>query len=373
MPLLIVQDQPYQLPGMIPIKFTPSAGNFVRVWVTAAPKDSKLEGLLAQDTQNNRVEVHAGATADIWTVELDKGGAYVFLFQEYQKGSTTFRGGYGGDPSAYSTETKVGVELSRTIYIGERVSMKLGTGAHGYADLVLYCWEGTIRQTTIALHGETTPAVLSPTSARVEAAVYSSTVAASVAALIDLPVSSLLSKLTNMVAEMIADIPKHMNNTGGAWHTGPGGGDSDNDTEIERLPTAPGTPEGFARVARILNQRLSLHMQNGSDGGGGYHAYPDFANALIADPPPPGSSNMVNAWASIADVYRAYEAHRQDAAVHGTADTVNVLATTLDPLLVIHRDFLEAVLPLSPPAPVVSNPGVIDLAQLGFRPDPLLR
>lgn len=368
MPIVMLQDQPYQLPGPnIPIKFAPTVGDFVRVWVTAAPEGSKLEQLLAQDTQNERVEVFAGAAADTWTVELDEGGAYVFILQEYQKGGT-FRGGYEGDPSGYGTETKIGLEIPQTIYIGERMSMRLGTGSHGFADLVVYVWDGTIRQTTISLHDETTPAVLNPTTRRAHAAVYSSTVAASVAALIDLPTADLLPNVTALVAEMISEIPKHFENTSGVWHTS---ADIINSVEIEDLPTAPTTPEGFARAARVLSLRLSRHMENETDGAErGRHAYPDFVNALIASPPPPGSSRLVDIWASVADVYRAYEAHRQLADVHAIADTVNRLTTTLDPLLVIHRDFLEAMLPLSPPAPAVANPGVTELAQLGFIPNP---
>jgi hypothetical protein len=100
MPILMTQDQPYQLPGVdIPIKFVPTTGNFVRVWVTAAPKGSKLEGLLALDTQNARVQVWGdvakgeGGVTDTWHVELDKGGAYVFTLQEYQRGGAIFQGG----------------------------------------------------------------------------------------------------------------------------------------------------------------------------------------------------------------------------------------------------------------------------------------
>jgi hypothetical protein len=373
------QDQPYQLPKAdIPIKFTPTTGNFVRVWVTAAPKGSKLEGRLALDTQNARVQVWGdaakgeGGVSDTWHVELDKGGAYVFTLQEYQRGGSSFQGGYEGDPSGYTTETKIGAEVSQSIYIGERMSMRLGTGSHGFADLIVYAWAGTIRQTTIALHEETTPAVLNPTTRRAEAAVYSSTVAASVAALIDLPTADLLPNIDALIDEMIDAIPDHFGNVGGVWHGALGVPDTINGTEIANLPRAPTVPEGFARAAQVLRLRLSRHMENESDGSeSDRHTYPDFANALIAQSPPPGSSNPATIWAAIADVWRAYEAHRQLAAVHNVADTTNRLLTTLDPLLVIHRDFLEAMLPLSPTAPSIANPGVTDLAQLGFQPDPV--
>jgi hypothetical protein len=376
-----LQANPYELPGKVRLQFTPTTGNYVRVWAIDAPTASKVKGQVEADTQTNRVQVFEGGTADTWEAELDKGGAYVFVLQEYQQGSASFTGGYDGDPRGGNTAlTQVGAEVERTVYIGERLSMQLGTGSHGFANLVLYVWNDTIRQTTVALHGETTPAVLHISTAttdrlatrrRAETAALDATVQTSIAALIDLPVDLLLPNASTLVIQMVLLIKNHMTNEPGDYHTV---GDGVNSVEIGNLPKANAavysTPEAFARAARVLSNRLRAHMENESDGAGDYHAEPDFANAIIASPPPPGSSRMPEVWASIADVYRAYEAHRLNDDVHDLADTDNALFPTLDPLLVVHRDFLLAMQPLAPAAPAVTNPGVTQAAQLGFELEP---
>jgi hypothetical protein len=373
-----LQANPYELPGNVRLQFTPTTGNYVRVWLLDAPTASKLKGEIAKDTQNNRVQAFEGGTADTWEVELDKGGAYVFVLQEYQQGSADFTGGYDGDPrGGFTAETKVGDEVERTVYIGERLSMQLGTGSHGFANLVLYVWDATIRQTTVALHGETTPAILHTSAAttdrlatrrRAETAALDATVQASIAALIDLPVANLVPNAETLVAEMVDKTVKHMTNEPQNYHAA---GDGVNSVEVSNLPkTGLSTPEAFARAARVLSNRLRAHMENESDGGAEYHGEPDFANVIIASPPPPGSSRMPEVWASIADVHRAYEAHRLSG-VHALADTDNNIETSLDPLLVVHRDFLLAMQPLSPAPPATTNPGVTAAAQLGFELEPL--
>jgi len=156
---------------------------------------------------------------------------------------------------------------------------------------------------------------------------------------------------------------KHFNNSPSGFH---GAADTDNDTAVEDIPADPSTPKGYAHAARVVAQRLTLHMTNGSDNSAGYHSQPDYTNALIA-PISSSANDMPSIWASVADTYRAYEAHRADATAHPIADGTNTLSATLDPLLLLHRDFLAALQVLSPTAPASANSAATLLLHWGFR------
>lgn len=354
---------PYPIPGIVPVYLKGYTGDFVRIWVTAAPDGSRYRRKLDAQTYTARAEVYAGGMIDIWKADLDVGGKYTFTAQEYTQIASSFGGGYQGDPDSWSSETQVGSEVSLSIYVGERLTHRLGTPDYGYADLVLWVWNDAIRQTTKQVHGETTPAVLNPTTEKAEVAAYSTTLLATVATLVNTTATALITNLSTLIGEMRTDIPLHMNNNGGAWH---GAVDDQNDTEIETLPATASTPEGYALSARVLAQRLAAHME---DSAGTWHTtgsrYGDLGNALIT-PIPSGASNMSSVWAAIADVYRAYEAHRSYNG-HSATDSSNPLGTSLPLIVQIHRDFLAAMQPMNPTAPPAANSATTVLAQWGFE------
>jgi hypothetical protein len=356
----------YPLPGSVAIDVaTTGGGDFARLWITDAPPDSALKKQLTKSGAG-RIELATVDNGKRYTLEADIGGGYVFAAQEYTKGASTYGGGYQGDPNSYTTETKVGSESAVTVYVGERMTHRLGCATRGFATLVVYVFDGTIRETTAPVHGEATPSVVDPTTVAAKTAANDATLVASVAALVDVAASALMPNLGTLVNEMITDIPAHMNNTGGSFHTAP---DTDNDTAIENLPGTPGTPDSLAHSARVIMERLTLHQTNGVDNSDSHHDKtkgPDYENAIIA-PRPGSAAGMPAVLGAVADIYRAYEAHRQDSDYHQANDTTNTLATTFDPLLVIHRDFLEAFLPLSPTAPANLNPGAVRLGQYGFN------
>jgi hypothetical protein len=360
--LTLAQD--YPIPGIVPVTFVappPAAapvGDYVRVWVTSAPVGSTYRGYLDANTYIDRAMVFDGGVKATWDAVMDVGGKYTFTLQEYDFIATDFGGGYYRDPDSWPVETKQGAEFSESLYIGERLVHRLGAAEYGYADLILWVWNATIRKTTVQVHGETTPAIINPTTARAEAAAYSSTVETTMETFVDQTAAALLTNIATMITEMVLDIPNHMNNNGGAYHVAP---DNDNQTEIKNLPNDPSTPAGYATAARVLVQRLLDHM---SDRDNTWHTYPDYTNHLIT-PIPSSALDMPAIWAAIADVYRAYEAHRSFAG-HGANDVTNNLATALDTLLTLHRDFLAALRPLTPVTPATANPATTTLAQWGF-------
>lgn len=344
--------------------------NFVRLWCTDAPAGSTLRKQLDKEGAS-RVELPAielaanGAAAAVQRMPFDRGGKYVLQGQEYTRG-TTYGGGYAGAPDAKNTETKVGSEQSLGVYVGQRFVHRLGSSSHGTAQLLVYAWNETIRPTSMAVHGVLSPAIINPSNIRAANAANASAVLTKLALFENATVASLTTNLDTLINELVTDIPKHFNNLpAGAYHTSP---DTDNDTEIEKLTKRLKSPGALMRIAQVMANRLRLHMQNGSDGSKGYHAEPDFEDALIADF---GGSEADQAagFAALADVVRCYIAHiAQGATYHaGGADSNNTIGTTIDPLIGLHKEFLAALAGIAPTAngPVMTAAARLDA--MGFR------
>lgn len=153
------------------VRFTPVTGNFVRVWVTDAPLGSQLKAQVEANA-DNRVRItelkelkEGGAISFEWTFTPDKGGKYLLAIQEYQKG-TDFGGGFSDDPDALQKEVEVNAEdTSKTVTVCQRLTQRMGTADDG-ATLVVYVSDDTIRSTQLEVHGEKSPAIIEPTSAR---------------------------------------------------------------------------------------------------------------------------------------------------------------------------------------------------------------
>jgi hypothetical protein len=62
------------------------------------------------------------------------------------------------------------------------------------------------------------------------------------------------------------------------------------------------------------------------------------------------------AYAALADIWRAHEGHRVNLTVHGTADAATSMSA-LPKILVVHREFLEVLASLSPAAPPAQSSG----------------
>jgi len=346
-----------------------NAANFLRVWCIDAPIGSVYRNQL--DKGAERIEItppNAPAAGGIspnvpFAAQLDKGGKYTFVAQEYTLGATTYGGGYSNAPDAYKSETKIGAEQTLAIYVGQRMTHRLGASSYGTASLLVYVWNDTIRPTTLEVQGVASPAIVNASTPRAVSASSASGVQTQLALFANAAVSTLAPNLQTLVAEMTVDIPRHFANTGGGFHAV---ADTENGTEIDDLTTRYTTPNAVVRAAGVISSRLRQHMANGVDGSVRYHADPDFSHALITD----GQGNegdLSLALAAIADVYRAYETHRVDTTSHLVADNVNGLGTALGPLLALHVAFLAALASLTPTAAGGVQTAVATLNAYGFR------
>jgi len=343
-------------------------GNFFRLWLTNAPDGSGARAQIeAMPVGTARLELASGYADTSVYIDLDVGGVYLLTAQEYVKGASTYGGGYESDPSSYETEAQVGAESTLQIVTGQRLEQRVGAPAYGYATLRLWVWDSTVRATTAALHGEATPALLSPTTQRMATAMQATAVRAAVAALVNKTTATLMGTIATLVADMRIKLPAHFHNVGGAYHAT---ADTNNDTEIEGLQSGPLSPEGYARAAQVLRSRLWQHMTNAEDYR--YHingigsVEPDYDNALVAALP--GSANDMGAVImAIADVARAYEQHRVDTNHHGLADAANALVVVPGTLLLLHQAVLDALRQAVPTVPTINTAALQLLHSAGFR------
>lgn len=360
----------------VPLTATITGGtgaNYVRLWCVDAPVGSVYRNQLDKSAAA-RVEItppNAPAAGGVlpsvpFEAQLEVGGRYTFVGQEYTYGASTYGGGYASAPDAYQSQTKIGAEQTLYVYVGQRMSHRLGASAYGTGSLLVYVWDETIRPTSFDVHGVASPSIINLSSPRAVAAANASAVQTLVDGLIDANVNTLAPVLTlsALVEQMKTELPDHFNNVSGAYHSS---ADTDNDTEIEDAPYAATTPGALVKHATVFYARLRNHMSNGPFGADGYHRnQSDFTNALICDPSP-SESNMAYTFAIIADVIRCYEAHRINAVHHLPVDTNNVISAPLGPLLSLHRAFLTALASFVPPTAGGAQLGVVQLGPLGFQ------
>lgn len=363
----LTTNPPYAMAGgAVPVTCGADAtgANFVRVYFTKGPADSRLQKQLEQ-LDSLRIEVAAVDAGDTKELPLDKPGAYTFLVQEITRGAAAaYGGGYEGDPSSFTTETQVGSEQTVTVYIGERWVVRIGHPSFGTAQLIVHVWNDTVRATSKALHGEKTPAIVAPTNALALAAAGDASVVAALSALADTNVSSWTSTLPTLFAELATDMAAHFID-----ETVHNAIDQVNDTALEDLPGDPSSPEGWGRAASIMARALRGHFTNDGEsltGSSRYHQPADYANLSSVLVPSGTGADRIGMMMTVAGVYLAYEAHRQDAAIHNAADSTNVIASSLGVFLELLRAFLAALKLLQPAAAAEQNAGGVRLAALGF-------
>jgi len=380
----------YPLPGKVRVTVSCSAGNAARLYVRAAPLNSKYQKEFKKRAAltsfgwlvpielpgSTGAEEYKGTIGNgqSFDFDADAAGSYKIIAQEVTIGATAFGGGYDSDPDAYPSVTLVGGQQTLSLYTGERFESRLGNSTHGRGTLVVYAWDDTIRPTSVATHGVATPAVINPSGALAEAAMFNNTVQTKLDALVGKTTTNLSTDLWTLIAEMRLEIADHMGNTGGTWHSVV---DNTNDVYLDRLPTNdPGTPDGWAFAVRTIQQRLALHMSNGPDGTSLFHqpgtgtppGHPDYENVLIADTA--SGNDMSTVMAAVADIYRAYEAHRAEGTpIHASADSGanNDLTTALNPLLDLHKEFLNVMRIASVSVPDEMSNAAARLPALGFR------
>ena len=368
MTVTLTTNPPYALTGLIPVTVAASVGNFARVWVTNAPEGSTLAKLLVPADSGRVLMPTLTVDGDeVGTVKFDKPGAYTFVVQESTRGANaSFGGAYAGDPASFTTEVDEGGEQTVVVYIGARMTLRVGNPTLGFGELVVHVWNDTVRATSVALHKEKTPAMNGGTTVVAEAAVGAAAVATAIDLLPDTTVTSWTSDFVTLFTELRDDIPLHFNNSGAVFHTA---ADVVNDSAIEDLPDDPKSPEGWARSVSTMATKLRAHLTNDGDsltGAARYHLPADYENLANLLVPPPSGASMSTVMAALAGCRLVYESHRDDTTYHAIADSTNTIATAAGLLLDVHGAFLAAMSLLLPPSSATQNSGAANLAGLGF-------
>jgi hypothetical protein len=359
-------------PAKLRLTLAESGTNLVKLWLTDAPPASKHKrDLVAR--QQSRSLVYAGpggANAEL-AFEPDVGGAYVFAAQEYALGASNYGGGYQDSPDGHQSETAIGSEVTRTLYVGQRMTQTLGNGTHS-AQLVVYVFNDTIRATTVPVHGEATPDIINPSSAAARIASLASSVQTQLSALTADTVATVAGGLSSAVDDLIVRFNAHR--TQASVHAT---SDTDNTIDVSfRVPTGPA---GIVESCNELLRKLDLHMRNAkadatATGSQAYHnkggnKRADLANKLIATSA--SSADLASAFALVGDCWRAYEAHRADGTTyHNSADSTNIATALGGALLLLHQHYMNSLRQGNPTAPATEQSGAVQLAQTaGFRED----
>lgn len=345
------------------LKFAATGGgNFVRVWCTDAPPDSDLKTQLTK-LGASRVKVFEGDVSSdaekgtAFEFQPDNGGKYVLTAQEYTRGASSYGGGYAGDPNGYASETAIGSETSVSVVVGDRHEITMGV-APNTATLVLYVWDDRARRTAFDLHGETTPAIINPSSPKAATAAADATIVAAALALADATSGTLVSTIIGVPSSSLTNLITKFNAhlTQGGVHAS-----SDSDNSIAASFKSPTSPQAIARSAAEVLRKLDRHMRNDSGSGTGsassvYHsASADWTNLLQVL----SAGDLGASLVATAEAWRAYEAHRMST-VHAASDTTNTL-TALSPLLDLHRAFMDVLAQSNPTTPATQNSGTTRL------------
>lgn len=362
MAVTIARSPDVAMPGR-PVRVTFTAdgtgANYVRAWITDAPYGSEWRAKLDK-VAHSRIEIFAGDSgADLggsWEFVPDRGGVYVLAAQEYTKGGAG-GGGYAGAPLGYTTETKVGSENTLGVHVAQRLKRSVGSGADR-ADLVIWVTDTTIAATTVELHGEKTPALVGARTAKARIAARSTDVEAALASLGGSSVAA-PTALRDVLADLVTKANAHFLATGGVHPAG----DSDNVIPATWV-TSASTESGLIAAVNQARVVLTRHMLNDDGTGTGaasYHDYADWTDAPVAKP----AGNLAEATALLADLWRAFEAHRIATSisagdVHGAADNTNVLAA-LPSDLDVDASYLAVLAALEPVAPPTENAGAASM------------
>lgn len=356
---------PYPVPGrdcQLSFVLTESGTNYLRIWITDAPEGSAEKAKLDKDG-GTRIPFYTGDAKAI-TFKPEAGGVYKLTCQEYVKGSG-YGGAYEGDPNGAPSETKVGAEVTVDLVVGQRVTQTLGYGADT-ATLVWWIFGAHVRATTLATHGEDTPAVVEPTSLRAQIAAKDPTVLVYAGNSANSLVTDLVGDISAIAADIVGKLHAHQ-----IYPTPHHTTDTDN-----ILPDGLATSVGPKNLAEVMNRVFAIfraHLTNvdGNDGGDiGSAPFHQLTSITRSDrtnlPIVESVGDLAQAYASIGDYVRCHEGHLANLAVHSSADGANNLIS-MPGLVRLHRYFFAALAALAPTVPPTMNSGVVTaVSRAGF-------
>jgi hypothetical protein len=339
------------------IGFSTASGNFVKAYYTDAPIGSKVKTELLK-TKASRIAAFTSDAGKTVTLTPELPGVYTFTIEEFTKGASSHGGAYQDDPAGFQTETLLSTTTGITLSVGQKVTQRVGTGPDT-ATLTLFIVEATVRRSTEELHGFTSPLISDAKTGKAETAMLNTAIVAAVDALADVTVATMLGSPSTVLDDLITKFDAHL--TQATVHDS-----NDTDNAVSSAFSSPTTPVGMQNTATELLRRLRWHMRNDDGAGGGvgskvYHKtggvnHADWVNVLLVS----AAGDIRDTIVAIADLWRAYEAHRVSTAVHTNADNTNSL-TALPALLNIHRLFLAELQKYGPTAPASVNAGVTTL------------
>jgi hypothetical protein len=257
-----------------------------------------------------------------------------------------------------------------SLHVGRRVTFKLGRQPDT-ATLVFFVWNDTIRATTLAVHGETTPTVINPSTPKAKTAANGTLVLDTVEELIDATVESARGSDTTL-GLLAYNI---WNATTGHYGTLTDGihsaADNDNIVGTSYVPTTLSPSSLEVYVNQALNS-LRRHMTNDGDGTGAGSASSSYHVSGIADwghvPLMTGVHGPEDTYIGLSECVRCYEYHREETTVHnGFADEVNTINTTPPTIMSIEIEFLIVLASSSPDPAVGEASGVALMLAWGAR------
>jgi hypothetical protein len=338
------------LPGKpVEVTCTCSAGNWVRVVLTAGPESSAWQKRIRSENLAE-LQLWVADAGEAKRVTFDAPGVYTCTAREFTKGGVAFGGDYQGDPDGYPSETLLGAS-SVSFTVGQRMTADLAFGRDRGA-LALYVWGSTIRATTIPEHGERTPRIDGSTP-RMKTAADAATVTAALAALDGVACTTAAGSLSAVCDDLITTFNAHIITTGTtAIHAA-----ADTDNSISAAYAGASTPEALRDTANIVQAHFRRHFTNDAGtgagvGSGAYHSAGDWNNL----PNLAGVGDVLSASIALASLWHSYEAHRVNTSVHGAADSTNT-SSALPPLYAVYNAVLGVLLSDNPTAPAVDNPG----------------
>lgn len=341
-----------------------SAGNFARIWCTAAPAGSAIEQLIRE--AGGRVEVHSSG-AGSFSFDGSIPGGYVFACQEILRTSSAGSAGYQGAPGAAHSEQVVGTSAPDglqvvAVHIGTRLTVDVGIG-DDRAVLTLWVWGDTIRATTLHEHGEATPSLTPRASASdvMRSAIATADVREQLEELDGMAVSTALGDMDAIAVGVLAAYAAHIADAG--VHA-----NADNQNHIPPAYQGFGdAQEWFRAVAEMYRRHALNNPETGAHRGSqDYHEVggilrPDLANLPIVTQP----SSTADAMFGVADLWESYERHRVSAS-HTAPDTTHTLPA-LPPLLELYRRISAGLRDASSaPSPTVNEGAVLLKHGLGM-------
>lgn len=326
--------------------------NFVRLFPVSAPIGSKLREAL-DAAKGQLAEVHSGASGLPWNFTPDKGGVYTFKLDEtatQPSSGSLFENDPTGAPQPTPTQSG-----SVVLYVGQKLEMTLGASPNEVT-LRLFVWNDTIRSTTVAVHGEDTPALVNATSVLAENASYDTSVLDAVAALDGLTATAAAGTLPADFLTARGLYIAHASNT--TAHT--------NNDDVNALSTGwtAANTKAAEEAIRSLRFAIDSHTKQLTDvADATVHPIIDGTTAFVSNG---ANDEPQTQFFALADAIVRIQQH---AALSGThASVVAIADQSVGPLTALCIALIEALQDQTPTIPTAKNPGAARLGQLaGFK------